>query len=183
MRRLAFRRAVGALALVALVPLSARAQQPAAPPPPAPLPSVALPPELDRVLRDYEKGWRAGDNTGLAQLFTEDGMALQGGNPTARGRAAIAAAYPTRGAPLHLRAVAYATGDTVGYIIGAYGYAGGPQDPNAVIPAGATVPDMGRFVLALRKGRDGRWLIAADMDNQAARPPRVMAQPAEAPPR
>jgi ketosteroid isomerase-like protein len=41
----------------------------------------------------------------------------------------------------------------VGYIIGAYGW---KKD-------GA---DAGKFVLALKKGPAGRWLIAADIDNQ-----------------
>jgi hypothetical protein len=30
--------------------------------------------------------------------------------------------------------------------------------------------DSGKFVLALRGGEDGRWLIAADMDNSNRRP-------------
>jgi hypothetical protein len=42
-------------------------QQPA---PTAPLPSVALPPGLDHVLRDYERAWRARDADALAGLFT-----------------------------------------------------------------------------------------------------------------
>src|SRR6185295_2049761 len=36
--------------------------------------SVALPPELARVLTDYEAGWKAGDAAALASLFAEDGF-------------------------------------------------------------------------------------------------------------
>ncbi|MBB4595328.1 hypothetical protein [Xanthomonas cannabis] len=36
--------------------------------------SVALPPELDRVLRDYEHAWRKGDASALVELFAEDGF-------------------------------------------------------------------------------------------------------------
>ena len=54
-------------------------------------PSVTLPAELDRVLRDYERLWKAGDAAGLAGLFAENGMALSNGRPPAMGRAAIAA--------------------------------------------------------------------------------------------
>ncbi len=86
------------------------------------MPSVQLPPALDRVLRDYEAGWKAKDGKGLA------------------------------GGDGHLRALGYSTADTVGYIVGGYGYA-----PNT--------GDVGKFVLAVRKGSDGRWLIAADIDN------------------
>ncbi|HEV8357994.1 MAG TPA: DUF4440 domain-containing protein [Gemmatimonadales bacterium] len=145
--------AMGLLTCLLAVPL--HAQQP---PPAAELPSVALPPDLDRVLRDYERGWRTRDVGGLAALFTDDGFILQGGRLPARGRDGIVRAYSGSGGPLTLRALAYARGDSVGYIIGGYrGETGGTDD--------------GKFVLALRKGSDGRWLIAADIDN-SNRPPR-----------
>lgn len=62
-----------------------------------PLPDVPLPAELDRVLRDYERAWNAGNAAGLAALFAEDGVILQSNQPPVRGRAAIeAAALPSR---------------------------------------------------------------------------------------
>ena len=117
-----------------------------------PLPSVSLPPELDRVLRDYETAWRARDAKALANLFAEDGFVLQGGRPPVRGRAEIENAYNGSGGPLALRAIAFATEGNVGYIIGGFARAAGE-------------PDSGKFTLTLRKGRDGRWLIMSDMDN------------------
>jgi ketosteroid isomerase-like protein len=114
--------------------------------------SVPLPADLDRVLRDYEGAWRARDAAALAALFTEDGFVLSPGRPPVRGRGAIERRYATSGGPLVLRALAYATADSVGYIIGAYASEAG-------------VPDNGKFVLTLRRGGDGRWLISADMDN------------------
>ena len=143
---------------------SLRAQDPPASPAPAPaptpLPSVTLPPELDRVLRDYERAWRAGDAPGLAALFAEDGFVLQGGRQPVRGRAGIQSAYAGQaGGPLRLRALAFATADGIGYILGAYGYGDAPGD-------------MGKFTLTLRRGTDGRWLIFSDMDNPSQRPQR-----------
>ena len=133
---------------------------------PPELPSVKLSPELERVLSDYEAAWRLGDAAGLAALFTEDGFILQGGRAPVRGRAAIQAVYAGQGGgPLRLRALAAATADTVGYIIGAYRYDDAPGD-------------QGKFTLTLRLGPDGRWLIFSDMDN-ASRPPRP---PGAAPP-
>ena len=123
-----------------------------------PLPSVTLPPELDRVLRDYEREWQGKNPAGVAALFTEDGMALANGRPPAQGRAAIMDAYSNAGGVLKLRGLAYATGDTVGYIIGAFRF-------------NADTADAGKFVLALRRSPRGRWLIAADMDN-SIRPSR-----------
>ena len=140
---------IACLVLTVALPLSA---QPAPAVAPA-MPSVTLPPELDRVLRDYERGWQGRDAAGLAALFTEDGFVLSNGKPPVRGRAAIREAYAKSGGPLALRALAFTTEGKVGYIIGAFG--GKPGDP-----------DWGKFVLALRRGDDGRWLIAADMDNE-----------------
>lgn len=122
------------------------------------MPSVALPPELDRVLRDYEQGWRAKDAKALAAIFAEDGFVLPSGKLPARGRDAIAATYAKSGGPLVLRALAYSTDGNTGYIIGAYGRS-------------SELPDSGKFVLALKKV-EGRWFIAADIDNGNPRPPQ-----------
>ena len=136
--------------------------------PPAQLPSVALPAEVERVLRDYERNWASGDEAALAALFTEDGFILQNGRPPVRGREAIRQAYASSQGPLRLRAMGYAADDSVGYIVGAYGY--GPGDA-----------DMGKFVLALRRAPGGPWQIAADIDNGNQMPRRPPA-PSEAVP-
>ena len=117
------------------------------------LPSVPLPPELERVLRDYERAWRNHDAEALAALFTVDGFVLRSGHPPARGRKAIEKAYRNSGGRLHLRALAFEQSGPVAYIIG--GYTSTPK-----------WPDAGKFVLALRQASDGEWLIAADMDNR-----------------
>jgi len=135
--------------LAILTAAPALGQIPNAPPT---LSSITLPPELDRVLRDYERGWRAGDEKALAALFTEDGFVPTGGG-WVRGRDRIRATYENSAGDLQLRALAYAVADTVGYIVGAYGYGGTP----------ATL-DRGKFVLALRRAPGGQWLIAADID-------------------
>lgn len=145
--------------LVGLVAASPAAAQPPTPPPAQPLPSVSLPPALDRVLRDYERAWTARDAAALAALFTDDGMTLSNGRPARRGHAAIREGYANAGGPLALRAVAYAADDTVAYIIGGYA--------SSVAEA-----DGGKFVLALRRSRGGPWRIAADIDN-LNQPPRM----------
>lgn len=120
---------------------------------PIELPHIELPPQLDRVLRDYERAWRASDAVALASLFAEDGFILQDNQPPVRGRLAIQAVYENQGGgPLQLRALAYATGETVGYIIGTYGY-------------GDTYSDTGKFTLTLRRTPGEPWLIFSDMDN------------------
>jgi ketosteroid isomerase-like protein len=144
--------AIGVLCVVTAMP--ALAQTPA----PAPLPSITLPAALDKVLRDYETAWR-GDASAVARLFATDGFVLSSGKPPGRGRDAIAAAYTgMTGGQLKLRALAYATADTVGYILGAYTYGDAPGD-------------MGKFTLTLRRARGQPWQIFSDMDNGNSRRP------------
>ena len=158
-----------AMSIVAMVLLAPGARAQGAPPaamasrdsvaPAAALPSVALPAELDRVLRDYEKLWRSGDAAALAELFTHDGFVLQGGRPPVRGREAIRRAYTgAAGGELSLRALAWSADGGTAFIIGAYTY-------------GDAVGDVGKFTLTLRRPAGGRWLIFSDMDN-SSRPMR-----------
>lgn len=122
-----------------------------------PLPTVQLPPQLDRVLRDYETAWRAGDGARLADVFTADGFVLSNGRLPRRGRADIQASIRGPGGPLELVAFSFATSDTVGYIVGGYRY------PSTTGPGG-------KFVLALRRDQGGVWRIAADIENAGDAP-------------
>lgn len=149
----------GCLAIAAASP-ALHAQPAAGGPPAASLPSVELPPALAQLLRDYERAWTAKDVSALAGLFTADGMALPNGSAPARGAAAITSAYAQgAGGPLALRALAYAQSQDFAYIVGGFA----PE---------AGKPDFGKFVLVLRRADDGRWRIAADIDNMNALPPR-----------
>ncbi|MBI1851998.1 MAG: SgcJ/EcaC family oxidoreductase [Planctomycetes bacterium] len=132
-------------------------------------PTVTLPLELDRVLRDYERAWRAHDANALAGLFAEDGYVLSNGAAPVKGRDAIRVAYANAGGALDLRAFYYSTEGNVGFILGAYRH-------------GPSTPETGKFTLALRRDATGRWLIVADMDNSnesraSAPQPSAMAQP------
>lgn len=149
--------------LLWIVGASVAAQTPASPTP------VALPPELARVLTDYETAWRAGDGAALSRLFAEDGFVLPNGGPPVRGRDAVRAYYKGPGGPLVLHAYAFATEGPVGYIVGGFSRR---EDQ----------PDIGKFTLTLRReaGASGRWLIFSDMDN-GNRPPAAWQTPTPAP--
>lgn len=126
-------------------------------PPPDPLPSIELPPEMERVLRDYERYWHAGNAEALVELFTDDGFVARRGG-WIRGQTALREALQRTSSDLRLRAVAYESDGRVGYILGAYGYGNEPS-----------IPDRGMFILTLRRAEAGRWFITADLDG-AIRP-------------
>lgn len=131
------------------------------------MPSVPVPPEVDRLLRDYERAWAANDAGALAALFAPDGFALPSGQPPARGADSIRKAYSHGGGmPTTLRAIDHRASGELAYVVGAYGPAGQPGD-------------FGKFVLVLRRV-DGRWLIAADIENANQRmgAPRPAPKPA-----
>jgi ketosteroid isomerase-like protein len=123
----------------------------------ADLPSVALPDDFARVLTDYEVAWQKKDARALAALFAENGFVLSSGALPVRGRAAIQKHYTGQGGPLSLRAFAYSTEGSVGYIVGGFARQAGSAD-------------IGKFTLTLQKSKDGRWLIMSDMDNGNSRP-------------
>lgn len=155
-------RALALLLALVITATASHAQTPDATPA-APLPSITLPPELARVLTDYETQWRFGGDS-LIKLFAEDAILTVGGKPPARGHAAIAAHYAGPKGPLALRAIAYAMDGNIAYVIGGYAMERG-------------APDIGKFVLTLKKGPSGRWLIFSDMDTGNSAPQRRPAPP------
>lgn len=117
-----------------------------------PLPTVPLPADFERVLRDYEAAYARRDAGALAALFAEDGFLLQPGRPPVRGRRAIAAALQGEGGTLALVPAAYRMGDSTGYVVGTFG-------------AERSAGEGGKFVLALERRAAGPWRIAADIAN------------------
>ena len=149
------RRFAGVLVLVATIAAGADGLGAQVSAPPTSQPSLDLPAELDRVLRDYERHWSAGEAAALSELFVPEGLIVSSGR-WIRGRDAIREAYANASGPLRLRAIEFATEGETGFIVGAYGYGG--ADPTI---------DLGMFTLTLRRGDDGMWLIVSDMDRQA----------------
>jgi predicted TIM-barrel fold metal-dependent hydrolase len=112
------------------------------------LPVVAIPDDIDRLLRAFERGWQSLDKSNIAALFTEDGM-MQWADDWARGRRAIRIALLGKSGALRLRAQVFETHDSLGVVAGAYGFY---RDTTWV--------DQGRYVLSLRKARGAEWQIA-----------------------
>lgn len=130
--------------------------QPPQPPAVPPQPTIELPPDLGRVLTDYEAAWQARDAAALAALFADDRIVVPNACAPVRGREPVRQCYAGSGGPLSLRAVAYQVDGALGYIIGGYTSRKGE-------------PDGGKFTLTLARGAGGRWLIVADMDRSYPR--------------
>jgi predicted TIM-barrel fold metal-dependent hydrolase len=114
------------------------------------LPVITPPEEIDRLLRDFERGWRTTDNkVALAEVFTDDGL-LQWGDDWARGGAAIRINLLGRAGGLRLRPQAVEAGELLGHVAGMYGYY---RDTAWV--------EQGRYLFSLRRGKGMPWRISA----------------------
>jgi ketosteroid isomerase-like protein len=119
--------------------------------------SEDVPPEIARVLADYERAWEAGDEDALAALFAVDEYVLSNQAAPVRGRDAIRAAYEDASGPLALTALHAEIDERLAYVVGVYAAERG-------------APPRGKFVLVLERARHGQWLIAADIDNAVPAP-------------
>jgi ketosteroid isomerase-like protein len=126
---------------------------------PLPTPEIALPTEIDRVLRDFERAWAAEDEAGIAALFTEDGYVGTFWG-WAVGRDTVRAMHRLAMEQIRIRAHAFAAGDSVGYVIGSFRFDESGRDT-------------GNIIFLLRRAPDGRWMIAGTLsgDRNADPPP------------
>jgi len=133
------------------------------------LPTVTPPPEVARVLTDFERGWQSLDKSFFAALFTEEGL-LQWGDDWARGRRAIRNALLGKAGGLRMRAQAFETHDSLGFIAGMYGFY---RDTTWV--------DQGRYALTLRRTKTEPWQIAvAFLSNTTTTTPPPAGDPVTA---
>jgi predicted TIM-barrel fold metal-dependent hydrolase len=116
------------------------------------LPAVELPQDLARLLHKIEEGWN--DKAALADLYTEDSLALSVDSPGwMRGRAAVAASLSATFARAYrMTPVAFGTEGSSGHLAGYF-----------VRGEGAAAKPFGYFYMTLTKGGDGAWRIAAEV--------------------
>jgi uncharacterized protein len=115
------------------------------------LPAVALPDDLNRLLRAVEKGWN--DKQALTALLTEDGMVLDSRDPHwIQGRDETAKFLSELFArPYRVTPVGYGIEGSAGHVA-AYLTRG----------EGAAARHFGEALFSVRKGADGVWRIAAE---------------------
>ncbi len=115
------------------------------------LPAVALPGDLDRLLRAVEKGWN--DKQALTALLTEDSVVLDSRDPHwIQGRDETAKFLSELFArPYRVTPISYGIEGSSGHVA-AYLTRG----------EGAAAKHFGEALFSVRKGADGVWRIAAE---------------------
>ena len=118
---------------------------------PPPLSSIVLPDDLARLLRERAQHWN--DAAMLAPLYTKDSIALGTESPGwIRGQSAIAAYISSRfSRGYEMTPVEYRSSGATGRIAGYYTRGEGEQTQR-----------FGHFYLAVERGDDGAWRIAAE---------------------
>jgi predicted TIM-barrel fold metal-dependent hydrolase len=126
-----------------------------------PLPEVAIPEDLARLLRAREKGWN--DHSALAGLLTENSLILNSREPVwIHGRDETATFLSELYArPYRMTPVDYGVEGSTGHIAGYF-----------TRGEGADTRHFGHFLLSVRKGADAVWRIAAETPTFPGHPVR-----------
>jgi predicted TIM-barrel fold metal-dependent hydrolase len=115
------------------------------------LPRVELPADLERLIKDREELARARNPAVSAPIYTSVPLFLNSLGPNwLQGEAALEFATQNTGS-FPLFPVAYAVSDSAGFIAGTW-----------TVGAADSLRHVTNFLMAILKGTDGRWRIAAE---------------------
>jgi ketosteroid isomerase-like protein len=148
------------LALLALSAAAARgsAQQPTAPRTAADIATIK------RAGAEFSQKYMRGDNQGMADLYTEDGMILPPGRPIIKGRPAIAEYWKLQ--PGAAVVDHKTTADSI-IVRGDIAYDYGTFRAQNSRDGQVGNPGFGKYVIVWRRQTDGRWLMHLDIWNSS----------------
>jgi predicted TIM-barrel fold metal-dependent hydrolase len=116
------------------------------------LPPAELPENFARLLRERDEAFKQKNPSAMAEFYTKDALFLNPSGPNwIQGRKAIDFVGQNISGSFRAVPVAYAAGETNGYIAGYW-----------TIGEGAKFRYASNFLLSLRKEADGKWRIAAE---------------------
>ena len=118
---------------------------------------------IDATRNAYAAAWRTANIEQIAELYTEDAFVLYPNQPAVSGRSAVVdyfkgffGEFPKNDFEL-ISSEIVITGPWA-FDRGVYRWKGTPRK-------GAAVEDNGKYLVVLKRGDDGKWRVARDMDN------------------
>jgi uncharacterized protein (TIGR02246 family) len=119
--------------------------------------------QLHALLATYETALNAGDAGRIEQLYTDDGVFMPAGFPTASGRSAVRGAYEA--VFKNIRIAIHFTVDEL-KVKGDFAYARTHSDgTSTVVATGATGPEKNRELFVFARGKNG-WKISRYLFNK-----------------
>lgn len=116
---------------------------------------------IEAAVQRYVAASNNGDAEALADLYTEDAMLLPPDHEPIRGREAIGAFW-RQGTDqgLEVTTLTVEVEGNMGYLVGRYNLPATEEEP----------ADSGKYVMCLRRQRDGSWKLTADIWNRSGDP-------------
>jgi uncharacterized protein (TIGR02246 family) len=113
---------------------------------------------IEAAVRRYVTASNEGDAKALADLYADDAVLLPPDHEPVRGREAIGA-YWSQGTDegLEVTTLAVEVDGDLGYLVGRYNLPATEEEP----------ADSGKYVMCLKRQRDGSWKLTADIWNQS----------------
>ena len=126
------------------------------------------------VRNKYVAAFNAGDAAGVAALFAEDAVSLPDHHAALLGRAAIESYMRDTFAQFTTN-ITVTPGDTE--VVGDIGHEHGAFTVTMTPKSGGNpMTETGKYLVVLKRGSDGRWLVHHDIDNTNTAPPAPPSQ-------
>jgi uncharacterized protein (TIGR02246 family) len=113
---------------------------------------------IESAVRKYVAASNEGDAEALANLYADDAMLLPPDHEPIQGRAAIGAFW-RQGTDqgLEVTTLTVEVDGNIGYLVGQYHLPATDEEP----------ADSGKYVMCLKRQRDGSWKLSADIWNRS----------------
>jgi uncharacterized protein (TIGR02246 family) len=113
---------------------------------------------IEAAIRQYVTASNQGDADALAALYADDAMLLPPDHEPIQGRKAIGAFWRQgTDAGLEVTTLSIQVEGSIGYLVGRYNLPATDEEP----------ADSGKYVMCLRRQRDGSWKLTADIWNRS----------------